>query len=182
MLAARDQRYSYCQRPPSMALRVAALDERVRPLEIDGRAPSSACRSRSRAASGTSLPGRAARVRIISLTCLYATRRTISVSIVRLREALAPARRRGSPRRRLRASASTSASSPAMRACGADPPRSCASVVMAIVQPSFSSADHVLARHAHVVEEHLVEPGDAGHLDERPDRDAGTLHVDQQEA
>src|SRR5438105_1864953 len=35
------------------------------------------------------------------------------------------------------------------------------------------AADHVLARDAHLVEEDLVEPGDARHLDQRPDRDAG---------
>src|SRR5206468_4044576 len=37
-------------------------------------------------------------------------------------------------------------------------------------------ADDVLARHADVVEEDLVEPGHTRHLDERPDGDPGGLH------
>jgi len=41
-------------------------------------------------------------------------------------------------------------------------------------------AEQVLARHAHGVEEHLVELGLAGHLAERAHRDARALHVDEQ--
>jgi hypothetical protein len=40
-------------------------------------------------------------------------------------------------------------------------------------------ADQVGARNADILEEHLVEPGIAGHLHERTHRDAGRLHVDQ---
>ena len=39
--------------------------------------------------------------------------------------------------------------------------------------------DEVRARDAHVLEEHLVEPGVAGHLHERAHGDARGLHVDQ---
>src|SRR5437773_3544923 len=42
--------------------------------------------------------------------------------------------------------------------------------------------DQALRRHAHVVEEHLVEVGVPGHLAERPHLDAGRLHVDQEVA
>ena len=59
-------------------------------------------------------------------------------------------------------------------------PRSCASVVLATAQPWFELADEVVVGHEHVVEEHLVELGLAGDLDERPDLDARRVHVDDE--
>ena len=53
-------------------------------------------------------------------------------------------------------------------------------VVRATVQPSCSVADEVRGRHAHVVEEHLVEVGLAGDLPQRPDGDAGRAQVDDE--
>ena len=43
-------------------------------------------------------------------------------------------------------------------------------------------ADEVLGRHAHVVEEDLVELLAAGHLPQRPNGDARAVHVDDEEA
>ena len=42
-------------------------------------------------------------------------------------------------------------------------------------------ADQVLARHLDVGEEHLGEVGRAGEVAERPDLDAGRVHVDDQQ-
>ena len=48
-------------------------------------------------------------------------------------------------------------------------------------RPTFVDvAEHLLVRHADVVEEHLVEAGAAVHLLERLDRDAGRPHVDDE--
>ena len=137
MLAARDQRYSYCQRPPSMACGSPRSTSRVRTLEIDGGllhphvglAPEELQVRAFRAG----LPGAHQIAHLLVRDEAHDLRLDVGLG-----ETLPPARVARSPRRRLRASASTSASSPAMRACGAEPPRSCASVVMAIVQPSFS--------------------------------------------
>ena len=41
-------------------------------------------------------------------------------------------------------------------------------------------ADEVVARHEHLLEEHLVELRLSGDLDQRPDVDAGRLHVDDE--
>ena len=48
-------------------------------------------------------------------------------------------------------------------------------------QPPLIVADDVGARHAHVLEEHLVEVLVAADLLERPHGDAGAVHVDEQE-
>ena len=59
-------------------------------------------------------------------------------------------------------------------------PRSKPSVAIATFQPSLTSPSTSDAVGAGVVEEDLVELGGARHLLQRPDRDAGLVHRDEQ--
>ena len=64
-------------------------------------------------------------------------------------------------------------------ACRCDE-RSKSSVVVPTYQPRFSSPTRFVARDADVFEEDLVEAWRVGHVDERPDGDAGRLHVEEE--
>ena len=59
--------------------------------------------------------------------------------------------------------------------------RSWPSSALATVQPALMLMDHVLDRHAHVVEARLAEGRGAADQQDRPHRDARRRHVDQQE-
>ena len=58
--------------------------------------------------------------------------------------------------------------------------RSLASVVRGAAPAVVLLADEAVVGHEHVVEEHLVEHRLAGELAQRPDVDAGRLHVDHE--
>ena len=149
-------------------VRVVALDERLRTLEIDGgRLHPHVGLAPEQLQVGAFRAGMPARIR--SLTCLYATRRTISVSTY---DGARRCRQRGS---RVTPSGFSPARAPrrARRRCRVRAVcRARASVVMA-TSSRRSLGQPCSCRHTHVGEEHFVESGDARHLDERPDRDAG---------
>ena len=67
-----------------------------------------------------------------------------------------------------------------MMCCANAVPRSKRSVTLVTRQPSFSVADAVGDRHAHLVEEHLAEVALAVDGPHRPDLDARLVHVEDQ--
>ena len=89
----------------------------------------------------------------------------------------------GAARSRRSASAASAAKPPLPPPPEPMPPsawRSKASMVRATRQPSCTSPRTLADRHAHAVEEDLVEVGVARHLAQRPHRDARRVHVDDE--